>query len=65
MARKTIDIATIIDMTNRITTSDDFHGYEREIVCGVLEAIIEKSGNKVKFTSLSENEEDFKREYTL
>ena len=52
-------------MTNRITTSDDFHGYEREIVCGVLEAIIEKSGNKVKFTSLSENEEDFKREYTL
>ena len=65
MARKTIDVATVIEMGNKVTASSDFRSYEREIVCAVIESIIQKSGNKVDFTSLSEDPEEYKREYKL
>lgn len=64
-ARKTIDISTVIDMANKITTSSEFWSYEREAISAFVECLIEKTGNKVKFQSLTENAEDFQREYQL
>ena len=65
MARKTIDVATVIEMGNAVTASNDFRSYERELVSAVIESIIERSGNKVNFESLSEDPEEYLRRYKI
>lgn len=62
MARKTIQVSKIVDMLNGILSSDEFLIRDKELVCAIIESILETTGNKIKFEQISD---EFSRKYIV